>query len=330
MVRVRVLFPELLSGSPAGKQRALETQRLSPAKTPRPGGTRRLLAAVGQPSAEPAKGSSMEASKAAPKQAKSARGPKASTEPTEVPASKDSVAGVEDVSLSVAAAAPADDAPLAAPAAPVEAPLKRRRSTCEEAQSAACNCDDEVAFSWSALRVTRRDLACLEEGNMLNDAVVEFFLQLMTSQLLPNSDIHLFSTHFYTRLTAAQAANGMIGWENVKGWTKKTSLFSRKLAIVPINAEMHWWLALIRLDVPGPRLFFLDSLEGEDSRYQGVLSFLGGYLQREWTERGAAGIDMDFGSLAFTPETRLKSDEQENGQSLSANATGLPRSLPSR
>ena len=68
---------------------------------------------------------SMEASKAAPKQAKSARGPKASTEPTEVPASKDSVAGAEGVSLSVAAAAPADDAPLAAPAAPVEAPLKR-------------------------------------------------------------------------------------------------------------------------------------------------------------------------------------------------------------
>ena len=36
--QVRVLFPELLSGSPAGKQRALETQRLSPANTPRPGG----------------------------------------------------------------------------------------------------------------------------------------------------------------------------------------------------------------------------------------------------------------------------------------------------
>ncbi|CAE7760383.1 ulp2 [Symbiodinium sp. CCMP2456] len=267
MVRVRVLFPELLSGSPtaAGKRRALEMQRLSPPKTPRPGGTRRLLTAVGQPSAEATKGSSTEASKAAPKQAKSARGPKASTELTEVPAHKDTIAGAEDVRLPAVAAAPVDDGPLAAPAAPVEAPLKRRRSACEEAQSAASSGDDDVAFSWSALRVTRRDLACLEEGNMLNDAVVDFFLQLMTSQLLPNSDIHLFSTHFYTRLTAAQAANGMIGWENVKGWTKKTSLFSRKLAIVPINAEMHWFLALIRLDVPAPRLFFLDSLEGEET-----------------------------------------------------------------
>ncbi|OLQ06529.1 hypothetical protein AK812_SmicGene10188 [Symbiodinium microadriaticum] len=372
--QVRVLFPELLSGSPtAGRQRAWEMQRLSPPKTPRKGGkasqallgvrklvdkiselaqwrqgTRRLLTAVGQPLAEATKGSSTEASKekAAPKQAKSARGPKASTELTEVPAPKDTVAEAKDVRLSAVAAAPADDSPLAAPAALVEAPLKRRRSACEEAQqlssifatafalfaheSAAPSGDDDVAFSWSALRVTRRDLACLEEGNMLNDAVsavsvsflgyllhimwevVDFFLQLMTSQLLPNSDIHLFSTHFYTRLTAAQAANGMIGWENVKGWTKKTS-----------------WLALIRLDVPGPRLFFLDSLEGEDSRYQSVLSFLGGYLQREWSERGAAGIDMDFGALALTPETRLKSDEQENGQSLSAVATGLRLSMPS-
>ncbi|CAE6962919.1 ulp2 [Symbiodinium natans] len=123
--------------------------------------------------------------------------------------------------------------------------------------------DDEVAFSWSALRVTRRDLACLEEGNMLNDAVVDFFLQLMMSQLLPNCDIHLFSTHFYTRLTAAQAVNGEVGWENVKGWTKKASLFSRKLAIVPVNLEMHWWLALIRLDAPRPTLCLLDSLPGE-------------------------------------------------------------------
>ena len=103
------------------------------------------------------------------------------------------------------------------------------------------------------------------KGILLGVEVVDFFLQLMTSQLLPNrssahvvkvgyqdgssqptmsqtcqtagdcrtagrcaapealGDIHLFSTHFYTRLTAAQAANGMIGWENVKGWTKKTS-----------------------------------------------------------------------------------------------------------
>ena len=32
----------------------------------------------------------------------------------------------------------------------------------------------------------------------------------------------------------------------------------------------------------------------------------------------------------LTPETRLKSDEQENGQSLSAVATGLRLSMPSR
>ena len=126
-------------------------------------GTRRLLTAVGQPLAEATKGSSTEASKekAAPKQAKSARGPKASTELTEVPAPKDTVAEAKDVRLSAVAAAPADDSPLAAPAALVEAPLKRtytgvfcfrfrfrsrrlervspwlsrrRRSACEEAQ----------------------------------------------------------------------------------------------------------------------------------------------------------------------------------------------------
>lgn len=59
----------------------------------------------------------------------------------------------------------------------------------------------------------------------------------------------LFSSHFYTRLTAAGAVNGEVGWENVKGWTKKKPpldlegvrelfasfmrLFGHELAIVP-------------------------------------------------------------------------------------------------
>ncbi|CAK9080218.1 unnamed protein product [Durusdinium trenchii] len=172
--------------------------------------------------------------------------------------------------------------------------------------------DEEVVFSWSGLLVTRRDLQCLEDGQMLNDAVVDFFLQLMQTHLVPSSATMLFSSHFYTRLTAAGAVNGEMGWENVKGWTKKKLLFSHQLAIVPVNSDLHWWLALIffdRWDRSFVRLSWLDSLPGEDTRYSTASSFLSGYLRREWQARSAESKAL---SLASEPEL-LPAGEQDNG-----------------
>ncbi|CAJ1335569.1 unnamed protein product [Effrenium voratum] len=165
---------------------------------------------------------------------------------------------------------------------------------------------DEVVFSWSGLLVTSRDLQCLEDGEMLNDAVVDFFLQLMQS-FLPSRDLLVFSSHFFTRLTAAQAANGEVGWENVKGWTKKKSLFAQKLLVVPINCELHWWLALLHLDASACCLSWLDSLPGKESRYLHVQRFLSGYLRRESRERGTPPLEGPVASR------HLPAQLQDNG-----------------
>ena len=49
----------------------------------------------------------------------------------------------------------------------------------------------------------------------------------------------LFSSHFYTRLTAAGAVNGEVGWENVKGWTKKKPPLDPSVVFTSCN-EAIW------------------------------------------------------------------------------------------
>lgn len=161
---------------------------------------------------------------------------------------------------------------------------------------------NEDVLAWDGLKLTMRDLQCLDDGSMLNDSVVDFFLRLIRRYLLPRADIHVFSCHLFTRLTAAGASDGEIGWENVKGWTKKTNVFGHRYAVVPINSELHWWLAIVELQNVGlgsnPKnsevpMVWVDSLHGPCTRYDHVFQFLSGYLRREWVERAGTGEGRD-------------------------------------
>ncbi len=52
--------------------------------------------------------------------------------------------------------------------------------------------------------VSAYDYRTLEEGEYLNDAVVDFYLQWLHNNVLPEKnkeEVHIFSSHFYTKLT---------------------------------------------------------------------------------------------------------------------------------
>lgn len=221
----------------------------------------------------------------------------------------------------VAAPCPA----LAAPSAPVlqtpgahelgKRPMPTTETTskrCKPGSQSSDTADAESSgtmLTWSGLPVSLKDMTCLDDGCMLNDSIMDFSMRLL-QMLKPRSDTHLFSSHFFTRLTAAGAVDGNVGWENVKGWTKKTLLFSHNYAVVPINSELHWWLAVIELGDAGvPRMFCLDSLPGDQARYDTALHFLRGYLHREWTER-APRCTVDAPRMSSTV---IPVPEQENG-----------------
>eukprot|EP00929_Paragymnodinium_shiwhaense_P089303 TRINITY_DN49469_c0_g1_i1.p1 TRINITY_DN49469_c0_g1~~TRINITY_DN49469_c0_g1_i1.p1 ORF type:complete len:532 (+),score=90.94 TRINITY_DN49469_c0_g1_i1:65-1660(+) len=168
-----------------------------------------------------------------------------------------------------------------------------------------------AGLRWEKLAMTARDLSCLEDGEMLNDSVMDFFLRLTHKFLTPRDDVYVFSSHFFTRLTAAGATDGEVGWENVRGWTKRVGLLQRyRYAVVPINTDLHWWLAVIKFrdgqdeGLSSPlRVAWVDSLpDASSARYERAIHYLRGYLKREWLERGQGTASSSEVAAAHPPQ----------------------------
>ncbi|CAN6660030.1 hypothetical protein TRVA0_032S00386 [Trichomonascus vanleenenianus] len=90
-----------------------------------------------------------------------------------------------------------------------------------------------------SVEITLDDFNRLDEGEFLNDTMINFFFKLVVqNQSNLDGNVHLFNTYFYERLRTS-------GYEGVKNWTSKTDIFSMKYVIVPIHAKLHWYLAVI-------------------------------------------------------------------------------------
>ena len=95
--------------------------------------------------------------------------------------------------------------------------------------------------------VNLHDYKSLELGEYVNDAIVEFYLMYLYNDVLnepQRNEVHIFSTHFYSKLSAKQKVGGRansdkwtLAHANVKKWTKKIDLFQKKLIVVPICEE---------------------------------------------------------------------------------------------
>ncbi|TFK73611.1 cysteine proteinase [Pluteus cervinus] len=132
----------------------------------------------------------------------------------------------------------------------------RRRSTRNTTQlaktpSPAVDSDELILVypqgTTGAVNLTNGDLRRLEPGEFLNDTLIEFGLKrwlkgLEDSQPELAKQIHVFSSFFYKKLNKK---NFDEGFESVKKWTSKLKLFGKKYLIVPINENLHWYLAII-------------------------------------------------------------------------------------
>ncbi|KAJ7758160.1 hypothetical protein DFH07DRAFT_456883 [Mycena maculata] len=98
-----------------------------------------------------------------------------------------------------------------------------------------------------AVNITNGDVNRLSPGEFLNDTLIEFGLKLWLQDLEKENpelvkQIHVFSSFFYKKLNKK---NPQEGYESVKKWTSKFDLFDKKYIIVPINENLHWYLAII-------------------------------------------------------------------------------------
>lgn len=96
------------------------------------------------------------------------------------------------------------------------------------------------------------DFKCLAADEFLNDVIINFYLQYIFYEILtPDQRVrtHIFNTFFYEALTSKRVTsdrtNGKKRYDRVEKWTKNMNLFEKDFIIVPINQNLHWFLAII-------------------------------------------------------------------------------------
>ncbi|XP_029569817.1 sentrin-specific protease 6 isoform X1 [Salmo trutta] len=107
------------------------------------------------------------------------------------------------------------------------------------------------------ISVTNEDLHCLNEGEFLNDVIIDFYLKYLVSAMLKEEDAnrsHMFSSFFYKCLTQTEQRKTPCSEDlpvkkrrhnRVRTWTRNVDLFQKDFIFVPINESAHWFLAVI-------------------------------------------------------------------------------------
>ena len=93
------------------------------------------------------------------------------------------------------------------------------------------------------------DLPRLDEGEFLNDNLVEFYLRYLAERLNEQDPelaktIYWFNTYLFTSLTQGKQGK-RINYDSVKKWTRNVDIFSYDYVIVPINESTHWYIVII-------------------------------------------------------------------------------------
>lgn len=105
-----------------------------------------------------------------------------------------------------------------------------------------------VPLSYARTTVDRDDVARLDEGEFLNDNIINFYIQYLQGTLKKSESsvakrVYFHNTFFYEKLRPSRG--NAISFEGVKRWTAKVDLFAYDYIVVPVNENAHWWVAII-------------------------------------------------------------------------------------
>jgi len=133
---------------------------------------------------------------------------------------------------------------------------------------------------------------CLANVHLVVVDVVCSFIRLNRKERRADSEVHFFTSHFYSSLAKD-------GAKAVTSWTAKKNIdsFTKKFIFVPINQSLHWSLCVVvnpgaimnqgeysENDVPEeallPCMFFFDSLKAH--RQATITRNVRSWLNSEW------------------------------------------------
>ncbi|KAK2843310.1 hypothetical protein Q7C36_011525 [Tachysurus vachellii] len=132
--------------------------------------------------------------------------------------------------------------------------------------------------------ITEEDLSCLNEGEYLNDVIMDFYLKYLVCEKLQKEDAnkyHVFSSFFYKSLTQNDLIDDLDSTglsiqerrhNRVKTWTRHLDLFKKDFIFVPINQSAHWYLAVICFLGQASDCFIMDPYENKNEENSIVLS----------------------------------------------------------
>ena len=101
----------------------------------------------------------------------------------------------------------------------------------------------------------------LAAGRWLSDNIIDFILRGI---ILPNlSEKHIYSTHFYSKLTGDNDAEGQAGYTfaEVQTWARRIQggILNLEELYIPVNKNSNHWM-VVRVNFPEKRVEAWDSL----------------------------------------------------------------------
>lgn len=191
--------------------------------------------------------------------------------------------------------------------------------------------DWKTPLMYERTTVNCGDIACLDEGQFLNDAIISFYAKYLHKQLEKKDEnsarkVYIFNSFFWETLRAK-------GYDGVKSWTAKIDLLSYDYIIVPINQHTHWYMAIICN--PGA-LILRDEPDGEvdeineivDGRHEDE-----GALSDTTPEAKVANVTSDLSQVSIEdyPDSSTAGNLDEvNGKSRAKRTKSSKRRAPAR
>ncbi|XP_016055175.1 PREDICTED: sentrin-specific protease 7 isoform X2 [Miniopterus natalensis] len=166
------------------------------------------------------------------------------------------------------------------------------------------------------LGVTNEDLECLEEGEFLNDVIIDFYLKYLILEKASNELVersHIFSSFFYKCLTRKEnnltednpnLSMAQRRHKRVRTWTRNINIFNKDYIFVPVNESSHWYLAVICF----PWL--------EEAVYEDVPQTMSQQSQAQQSHQDDKTIDNDVHTTSALPLGKVDSQSTETSMSI--------------